>query len=183
MARRLSGKRYAQAIFELALEADQAYQFDEELRLVAEVFEEKDFVAFLKHAEVPGPDKSRAVANVLGGINPLVRNMVDLLVSKGMVDAIPSIHQGYTELLDRHLGRQRVEVTTAVPLGDAERDRISRFVADLVRREIVLTTRVDESILGGLVIQIGDRLLDGSTRARLDSMRDAMRSAVSASHT
>jgi F-type H+-transporting ATPase subunit delta len=91
------------------------------------------------------------------------------------------VHSAYTELLDRHLGRQRVEITTAVPLEAAETERINVFVTGLVRRDVVLTTKVDESILGGLVIQIGDRLLDGSTKARLDGLRNRLHTEIAAS--
>jgi F-type H+-transporting ATPase subunit delta len=102
-------------------------------------------------------------------------------VSKNSVDSIVGVYTGYIELLDNHLGRQRVEVTTAVPLESAEADRINSFVAGLVRREVVLTTNVDESIIGGLVIQIGDRLLDGSTKARLDGLRNRLHTEIAAS--
>ena len=174
MAQKLSGKRYAQAIFDLALENDQAEQWGQDLAVVAEVFEDSDFNALLKHADVAAGDKLAATASVLAGINPLVRNLVDLLVSKNSVDSIGGVYSGYNELLDRHLGRQRVEITTAVPLESAETDRISSFVNGLINNEVVLTTMVDESILGGLVIQIGDRLLDGSTKARLDGLRNRL---------
>jgi F-type H+-transporting ATPase subunit delta len=106
---------------------------------------------------------------------------VDLLVTKNSVDSIPGVYFGYTELLDTHLGRQRVEITTAVPLESAESDRITNFVKELVRREVVLTTKVDESILGGLVIQIGDKLLDGSTKARLEALRNTLHTEIVAS--
>ena len=91
------------------------------------------------------------------------------------------MYSGYTELLDSHLGRQRVEITTAVPLESAEEERINTFVRELVRRDVVLTTKVDESILGGLVIQIGDRLLDGSTKARLESLRNSLHTEIATS--
>ena len=180
MPQRVSGKRYAQAIFELALENSQVDQWAEDLALVAEVFQDPDFNALMKHADVPAPEKLRATEAVLAGVSPLIRNMVDLLVSKGMVDAIPAAHAGYTELLDQHLGRQRVDVTTAVQLDAAEVERINRFVAELVRGDVVVTTNVDESILGGVVIRIGDRLLDGSTQARLNSLRERLHTDASA---
>ena len=176
MPQRGSGKRYAQAIFELALEHGQLDLWAENLALVAEVFQDPQFGALLKHADVPAAEKLRATEAVLAGVSPLIRNTVNLLVSKGMVNAIPDVHLGYIELLDQHLGRQRVEVTSAVQLDDAEVDRITRFVSELVQREVVITTRVDESILGGIVIQIGDRLLDGSTQARLNYLRDQLHS-------
>ncbi len=181
MAQQLSGKRYAQAIFDLALENDQAEQWGGDLAVVAEVFEDSEFAALLKHADVPAANKLAATASVLAGINPLVRNLVDLLVSKNSVDSITGVYSGYTELLDRHLGRQRVEITTAVPLESAETDRIISFVNGLINNEVVLTTMVDESILGGLVIQIGDRLLDGSTKARLDGLRNRLHTEIAAS--
>ena len=181
MAQKLSGKRYAQAIFDLALESDQAEQWGEDLAVVGEVFEDSDFTALLKHADMPAADKLAATASVLVSINPMVRNLVDLLVSKNSVDSIAGVYSGYAELLDRHLGRQRVQITTAVPLESAETDRISSFVNGLINSEVVLTTTVDESILGGLVIQIGDRLLDGSTKARLDGLRNRLHTGIAAS--
>ena len=111
----------------------------------------------------------------------MVRNVVDLLVSKNSVDSISGVYSGYMELLDRHLGRQRVEITTAVPLESAETDRINRLVSGLIRSEVVLTSKVDEAILGGLVIQIGDRLLDGSTKTRLEGLRKRLRTEIAAS--
>ena len=181
MAQQLSGIRYAHAIFDLALENNQVEHWGEDLAVVAEVFEDADFAALMKHADMPAADKLAATASVLAGVNPLVRNLVDLLISKNSVDAIAGVYSSYTELLDSHLGRQRVEITTAVPLESAETERISSFVTGLVRREVVLTTKVDESILGGLVIQIGDRLLDGSTKARLDGLRNRLHTEIAAS--
>jgi F-type H+-transporting ATPase subunit delta len=180
MAQQLSGKRYAQAIFDLALENDRVEQWGEDLAVVAEVFEDAEFAALLKHADMPAADKLKATASVLANVNPLVRNLVDLLVSKNSVDSITGVHAGYTELLDQHLGRQRVEITTAVTLESAETNRISNFVSELIHGEVVLTTKIDESILGGLVIQIGDQLLDGSTKARLDGLRNRLHTEIAA---
>ena len=181
MAKNLSGMRYAQAIFALAVENNQVEQWGEDLAVVAEAFQDADFTALMKHADMSAVDKLAATAAVLAGVNVMVRNLVDLLVSKNSVDSIAGVHSSYTELLDQHLGRQRVEITTAVPLETAETERINAFVAGLVRSEVVLTTKVDESIVGGLVIQIGDRLLDGSTKARLDGLRKSLRTEIAAS--
>jgi F-type H+-transporting ATPase subunit delta len=181
MARQISGKRYAQAIFDLAIENNQVEPWGEDLAVVAEAFNDAEFSTLLKHPDMSATDKLAATATVLAGVNPLVRNLVDLLVAKNSVDSIPGVYSGYTELLDTHLGRQRVEITTAVPLESAESDRITNFVKELVSREVVLTTKVDESILGGLVIQIGDKLLDGSTKARLEALRNTLHTEIVAS--
>ena len=174
MARRVSGKRYGQAIFELAQDQGEAAHWGQDLASVAEAFQDADFNALLKHAGVSAEDKRNAVETVLGGANPMVRNMVDLLVARGLVDSVPEACQEFAELLDRQEGRQRVELTTAVPLEPPEVERITSFISGLIGREVVVTARVDEEILGGLVIQIGDRLLDGSARSRLDGLRERL---------
>ena len=178
MAQQLSGQRYAQAIFDLALENNEVEQWGQDLEVVSEAFQDPDFAALMKHADMSAADKRAATGSVLAGVNTMVRNLVDLLVSKGSVDSIADVYTSYTELLDQHLGRQRVEVTTAIALDEAEANRITSFVSELVRREVVLTTKVDESILGGLVIQIGDRLLDGSTKARLDGLKNRLHTEI-----
>jgi F-type H+-transporting ATPase subunit delta len=174
----VSGKRYAQAMFELALEQDQLDQWEVDLDLVNGVFQDEGFRALLKHSDVPIANKLRATGAVLADVHPLVKNMVDLLVAKGLADVVGDLRDAYGALLDEHRGRQRVQVTSAVQLEPTELERVTRFVADLVRKEVVVSTNVDDSILGGVVIQIGDRLLDGSTRARLDSLRNQMHSGA-----
>jgi F-type H+-transporting ATPase subunit delta len=108
---------------------------------------------------------------VLRDLHPLLRNLINLLVTKGLVDAVHDVRADYGGLLDDHRGRQRVKVTSAVPLEQDEMDRITQFLSSLVRKEIVVSSDVDESILGGVVIQVGDQLLDGSTKSRLDALR------------
>ena len=178
MAQRVSGKRYGQAIFELAQEQGAVEQWGQDIALVSEAFEDAEFNALLKHAGVSAEDKRSAIDAVLGDTQPMVRNMVNLLVARSVVDAIPQACQEYTERQDSLEGRQRVEVTTAVSLEPAEVERIAQFVAELIGREVVITPRVDEEILGGLVIQIGDRLLDGSARARLNGLRDQLNTGI-----
>ena len=178
MAQRVSGKRYGQAIFELAQDQGAIEQWGEDMALVSQAFEDAEFGAMLKHAGVSADDKRRATEAVLGATQPMVRNMVNLLVARGLVDAISEACQEFTELQDRIEGRQRVEVTTAVVLEPAEVERITQFVADLIGREVVVTPRVDEEILGGLVVQIGDRLMDGSARARLSRLREQLNSGI-----
>jgi F-type H+-transporting ATPase subunit delta len=180
MPPRVSGKRYAQAIFELALERDRLDQWDGDLEFIDQVLRDDEFRALLEHADVPVGDKMKAIEAVFPDIDPLVRNLVNLLVTKGLVDLVRNLRAAYTELLDAHLGRQRVQVTSAVPLEPRELERITQFVANLVRQEVVVSTDVDDSILGGVVVQIGDRLLDGSTRSRLDALRNRMHSEVAA---
>ena len=180
MPQRLSGKRYAQAIFELAVQQDQAIQWADALQFVSQVLQDAEFGAFLNHAEVPAERKVQALETVLGDIQPLVRNLAALLVTRGAVGAFGDVYSGYVALLDQHLGRQQVQVTSAVALEDQEVERIRQFVADLIQKEVVIVPQVDEAILGGVIIQIGDKLLDGSTRSKLEALRRQIRTGVAA---
>ena len=92
MAQQLSGKRYAQAIFDLAQENNQVEQWGEDLAVVAEAFEDADFAALMKHADMSNVAKLAATATVLAGVNAMVRNLVDLLVSKNSVDSIVGVY-------------------------------------------------------------------------------------------
>ena len=178
MPGRVSGKRYAQAIFELAREQDQLDQWAVDLQVVDQVVQDPEFRVFLNHADVPLGQKTQAVDVVLRDVHPLVRNLVHVLVVRGQSDLAVGILDDYTDILDDYHGRQRVSVTSAVPLNDGQLERITRFISDLTRREVLVSTQVDDSIIGGIVIQIGDQLLDGSTRSRLESLRNQMHSAV-----
>ena len=180
MPQRLSGKRYAQAIFELAVQQDQAIQWAEALQFVSQVLQDAEFGAFLNHAEVSAERKVQALETVLGDIPPLVRNLAALLVTRGAVGAFGDVYSGYVALLDQHLGRQQVQVTSAVALEGQEVERIRQFVADLIQKEVVIVPQVDEAILGGVIIQIGDKLLDGSTRSKLEALRRQIRTGAAA---
>ena len=178
MPRRVSAKRYAQALFELAREHDQLDAWAADLLMVSQALQDPDFRTFLSHADVPVDEKIKATGAVLGGVHPLVLNLVNVLVTSGLVDLTPELQTAYNDLLDVHHGRQRVEVTSAVPLDDGELTQITSFVSDLISKEVVAASNVDESIMGGVVIQIGDQLLDGSTRSRLEALRNRMHSEV-----
>ena len=180
MAKRVSGKRYAQAIFQLAVQQDQVDQWAGELDSIRQVLQDEEFRSFLEHAEVPLAEKNRSIETVFPDTNPLVRNLVALLISRGSVKLIDDVHLSYSQLVDEYRGRQRVEVTSAVSLDTAELERISRFVSELIQKEVVVSTEVDETILGGVIIQVGDQLLDGSVRSRLEGLRRQVRSDVTA---
>lgn len=176
MAKQVGGQRYARALFDLAVEKNTTGQWATDLAQLAEAMQDEQFNLFLKHAEVPLDRKIESVAAVLPEIDPMVRNLGALLVTRNSVDSIGDVAVAYNRLVDDRLGRQQVEVTTAVDLEPAEAERIREFVTGLIQRQVVMTTRVDESILGGMVIQVGDRLMDGSTRSKLEELRKQVRS-------
>ena len=178
MAKQVSGDRYARALFELATEKGTVDEWLVQLELVVQVLNDDEFRALLNHAEVSLLRKREAVEAVMTDVDPMVQNLISLLVARGSVGIVGDVYDNYTRLVDILRGRQRVELTSAVELDSSQIDKIKTFVQDLVKKEVVINTNVDESILGGVVIQIGDQLLDGSTKTQLEELRKQVRSEV-----
>ena len=178
MAKQVSGDRYARALFELASEKGTVDDWLVQLDLAVQVMTDDEFRALLKHAEVALLRTREAVEAVLAEVDPMVQNLISLLVARGSVGVVGDVYDNYTRLVDIAKGRQRVELTSAVELEDNQIDKIKVFVEGLVKKEVVIHTSVDESILGGIVIQIGDQLLDGSTKTQLEGLRKQVRSEV-----
>jgi F-type H+-transporting ATPase subunit delta len=178
MAKQVSGDRYARALFELASEKGTVDDWLVQLDLAVQVLNDDEFRALLNHAEVSLLRKREAVEAVLAEVDPMVQNLISLLVARGSVGVVGDVYDNYTRLVDIANGRQRVELTSAVELDDNQIDKIKVFVEGLVKKEVVMHTSVDESILGGIVIQIGDQLLDGSTKTQLEGLRKQVRSEV-----
>ena len=170
MPRRASAKRYAQALFDIGSQRDRVEQWVDHLDVAVQALENGELQAFLENAKIPLPRKVQAIEEILPGVEPPIRNLLSLLVSRGLVDMLPNVEKEYLHLVHEMKGREQVEVRSAVPLEDGQKDSINRFLTALINKEVVLESRVDPSILGGLVIRIGDRLIDGSTRTRLDEL-------------
>lgn len=170
-----TGRRFAEAAFQIARDANALERWEQDLARVAEVMSDRDFLALLEAPQVPEKVKLDGVTTLLPDVLPQVRNLVSLLVLQGRASAFASVRQHFMALADERRGIARAEVTTAVPLDQQQNRRISDSLARLVNaREVVVTETVDPDILGGVVARVGDRLIDGSARTRLHSLRDSL---------
>ena len=129
------------------------------------------FYLFLESPKVPFERKSSLLSERLEGLTPLAMNLARLLVARGRVRIAEDIASEYERLLDSYNGIEHAEVTTAIPIDDDQKAELARRLAEIVGRQVVLTTRIDPQITGGLVARIGDRLIDGSTKGRLAQLR------------
>jgi F-type H+-transporting ATPase subunit delta len=106
-------------------------------------------------------------------------NLARLLVRKKRTALAPEIAAAFRNLVQERSGIERVHATTAVALTDTERIQLQAKLRESTGHEVVLETAVDPELLGGLVVQIGDRLIDASTRSRLQALRRQLQGAVS----
>ena len=167
-----SARRYAQAVFQLAMEQDGLERWLDDLTLVASALQDAEFSDFLDAPQVTVAQKVQVLKDSLQDhISPLALNLVSLLASRNSANLIPGVTEVYQELLDAHTGIERADVVTAVSVDDDQQKRIAELLKGLVGKEVTITTRVESELIGGFVARVGDRVIDGSTRTRLAELK------------
>jgi F-type H+-transporting ATPase subunit delta len=174
VARRFYARRYAQAVFSIAREKKELERWQSDLDRIAALGKDATVMALFENPKVRFEDKARILSEGLGDISPLALNLVYLLVSRGRLAMIGDIAGEYRRLLDGYHGIERAEVTTAVVLDDKDKARLEEQLGAVVGKKVVVETKVDKSLIGGIVARVGGRLLDGSTLSRLAAMRKAL---------
>ena len=171
MARGVYARRYSQAVFEIALERKELDRWQSDLRKIASLSEDATFIAFLESPKFHFDDKARLLSERLGDINPLALNLVYLLVARGRLSMVGDIADGFERLLDSYRGIEQAEITTAIPLDDEDKLRLGEHLGAIVGKKVVLKTKVDSSLIGGIIARSGGKLLDGSTRSQLMALK------------
>ena len=165
-------RRYAIAALQLAVENEGIPRWEQDMAQAADVLSDGDFRALLIAPQVSDEAKLNGINTLLADVSPLIVNMVSLMAVRGDIGAFSEVYSTFQELANEHRGIAQAEVTSAVPLDDARRERIRTSLADITGKEITMTESIDPEIIGGVVARVGDQLIDGSTRTRLRSMRD-----------
>ena len=135
---------------------------------------DEKLVALLENPKLPFEAKKALLAERLGKMNPLALNLACLLVHKRRLSIAGDISLQYDRLLDTHYGVEHVEVITALPLGDEDRERISGQFGKITGSKVAIDAQVDPSIIGGIKAKIGDKLIDGSIRNRMEALRKSL---------
>ena len=167
-----AAKRYARAIFELAQEEGQVDAWAGRLAQVGGVVSIPEVSRVLDNPTITVRRREDAIAAVLGDqADREAVNLARLLVESGRIHELGEIAEEYSLLTDEAAGRVRVTATAAVDLTDQEKERLAGDLSGRLGKEVRLTARVDRAILGGLVIQTGDTVIDASLATRLQQLR------------
>ena len=163
---------YADALFEAARDKGKLDEIREQLGQFADaVAENRDLQVFLFSPYFSSAEKREGIAKAVSGAEPELVNFLELMAEKHRMPAIFRIRRQFDDLWAEANRRLEVTVTSAVPLADS----VVKSVGDEIERKtgktIELHSEVDESIIGGLVLQVGNRVLDASIRSRLDNLR------------
>lgn len=169
-----SAKRYAQAVFDIAQASDATQEWDEQLSMLSQAAGVPEFISLMQAPEITAEERSVALDAVLPSASDQTRNLLMLLARSRAVEVLPQVYKRFQELADAAQGVVRVRVSSAIELTDDDQKRIIDQLSASLGRDVRITTTVDPELLGGLVIRVGDRVIDGSARQRLSSLRGAL---------
>lgn len=173
MAKAPIAKRYARALFALAeTEGKQEAWLDSLSRIDGRV--DATAALFFREPRIPAERKTEAAAQLAADADPLVRNFVGLLVQRQAIGALPAIISEYGQVLNESLGRTQAAVTSAAAVSSEQQARLAASLGAMLDKQVVLEVREDAEIIGGIVVRVGDQIIDGSVRARLEGLRQRL---------
>lgn len=167
-------RRYAKALVELASEQGNLDAIVREVSAVAEVMEESSELRHLvENPEVPREARKAVLAEIAQrlGASQTTRNALALLVDRGRLRILPLIARVMRQQADERAGILRAHVKSATPLSDAYVQKLQQTLEARYRRKVVIDREIDATLLAGVVTRIGDTIIDGSLKARLEELR------------
>jgi F-type H+-transporting ATPase subunit delta len=170
---------YAEALFEVGRDKGKLDSLQQQLGQFADAVDRnRDLQVFLFSPYLSSIEKKEGIARAISGAEPELINFLELLVDKGRMTEVFRIRRELDELWKQENRRIDVTVTSAVDLDPAVVERIGQEVERQTGEKVDLSSRVDGDILGGIVLQVGNMVLDASIRSRLEKLRKSVATAA-----
>jgi F-type H+-transporting ATPase subunit delta len=172
--------RYATALFELALESKAIDQVQTDLKWFdALVTSNPDLTRLVRSPVFSADEQAKALAAVLdkAGISGVAANFLRVVAGNRRLFAIGQMIRGYNALVAKHKGEVTAQVTVAEALSDARMNDIRDALKQVTGKDVQVDVTVDPSIIGGLKVKLGSRMVDASLRTKLNSIKLAMKEA------
>jgi len=168
-------RRYAEAMFEIGLKQNKLDRTLEDVKEIAQVFANRKLAYLLREPKIPAQRKETAIHRALvGRVLPSSLNLALLVVQRGLTDLMPNIGSELEKLVLNYKNQAIAEVTTATKLDDAQMNLIKQALERRTGKTILVETKVQPEILGGVITRIGDQVIDGSIRYRLSALRQQL---------
>jgi F-type H+-transporting ATPase subunit delta len=170
--------RYATALFDLAVETDALAAVEQDLgRFAGLIAESGDLDRLVRSPVFAADQQVRAVGAVLdkAEIGGLVGNFIRVVASNRRLFVMPDIISAFRKRLADHRGEVAAEVTSAEPLSDSHVAALKQALKASTGKDVALDARVDPALIGGLIVKVGSRMIDGSLRTKLNSLKLAMK--------
>jgi F-type H+-transporting ATPase subunit delta len=164
--------RYAKAVLSLATDQKKADSVNNDMKLMANTITENiELAEMLNNAVVKSEDKKAVLLAVFPKLNKMSTDLFDVLISNKRVDILYDIAIHYSILFDTLKGKEVAKVTTAIPMTEALEAKVLTKVKELTNKEIVLENIVDENILGGFILRVGDKQYNASVSNKLNKLK------------
>lgn len=167
---------YTKAAFEYALDKGNLDQWSATLALAAAAAEDEKVARVLGNPALTDAQKADLLVSICEDADEAGKNFLRLLAENKRLAALPEIYSQFAKLKADQEKSLDVEVTTAFELQDEQQEKLAQALKTKLGREVTLTSQVDKSILGGVVVRTDDLVIDGSVRARLAKLAEAMNS-------
>lgn len=171
-------RRYAKAIFELALDESRFDELGVELSAAAETLKSDENLLALLRDPATGREAKLQVAEAMAsalGLSSTAANALRLLAERNRLILAPQVAQAYAVLADEKAGRVKARLVSAVPLNEEAASRIAAQLTQATRLTVVVERAVDPSILGGVIAQVGGKTFDGSLRSQLEGLKKQLK--------
>ena len=167
---------YAEALFGVARAEGTLGEVEDELFRFSQTLQGNDELRdALTDAGIPAARRQQIVEDLLGGkASPTTVALVSMVVGTGRARDLPAIIQLLVEMSAAEANKEVAEVRTAVPLTDDQLERLATALEDATGKQVEIKVVMDPSVLGGIVAQVGDTVIDGSVRRRLDQLKNAL---------
>ena len=167
---------YAEALFAVARAEGPLAEIEDDLFRVAQVVRGNDELRDkLADPHIPVATRQQIVVDLLGGkAQPATTNLVSLVVGNGRVRDLPAIVDALVSKAAQEANKEVAEVRSAIPLTDDQRSRLADALGKATGKQVEVKVIVDPSIKGGIIAQVGDTVIDGSIRRRLDQLKHAL---------
>ncbi|MGQ0457285.1 MAG: F0F1 ATP synthase subunit delta [Hyphomicrobium sp.] len=169
--------RYAAALFDLAKDSSKLPEVEADLVKFAGLLDQSaDLVSLVRSPVIGADDQARALSAVLSkaGVGGLTANFLNLVAKNRRLFAISDMIKAFRALAAKARGEAKAEVISAVPLTDAQIADLKATLKSSVGKDVTLDARVDPSLLGGLVVKVGSRMVDSSLRTKLENLKVAL---------
>ncbi|MBV9617435.1 MAG: ATP synthase F1 subunit delta [Ktedonobacteraceae bacterium] len=173
-------RRYAGAIFDLAIKQNTLDRTLEDVKEIAQLFSIRKLSYLLREPKVPTKRKETALRQALANkVLPTSLNLALLVVQRDLVEVMPNIASELEQRVLDYRNQAVANVTTAAPMDAAQQDLVKRALEQETGKSIIMQTHVDPTILGGVIARVGDQVIDGSIRYRLSALQQRLLTGVS----
>jgi F-type H+-transporting ATPase subunit delta len=172
-------RRYAGAIFDIAVKQNTLDQTLADVQEIAKLFANRKLAYLLREPNIPVQRKETAIRQALASrVLPTSLNLALLIVQRGLLDLMPNIARELHQLVLDYKNQAIAEVTTAMQLDAKQQDLVKQALERMTGKTILLETRIQPDILGGVVARVGDKVIDGSVEHRLRSLQQQLLTGV-----